>query len=218
MELKSIKTKIRYDRESRAASYKVGDKERMLELAKSKGKSKKLTRKWKGPFEVVEVISEQNLRIKACSKNGKSSIVHKNLLKRSYDRSKFPEEVPKYRSRADQTLKKAPNPSKCRYRVITANGETESASTALNESAVNESNTDSEPEESDSAESMTQSLVSGEDSDDAALNEEAETPVEFEAQTVSIPLESEDAHNMVPTEVVKKRGRPKGTTKKAMET
>jgi hypothetical protein len=81
----------------------------MLELAKSKGKYKKFMRKWKGAFEVTEVISDQNLRIKACSKNGKSSIVHKNLLKRSYDRSKLPEEIPKYRSRADETLKKAQN-------------------------------------------------------------------------------------------------------------
>ena len=85
MELKSIKTKIRYDRESRAALYKIGDKVCMLELKKSKKKSKKFTRKWKGPFEVIEVISDQNLRIKCCSKNGKSTIVHKNLLKRSYD-------------------------------------------------------------------------------------------------------------------------------------
>jgi hypothetical protein len=132
VELKSIKTKIRYDRVTRAASYKVGDKVRMLELAKSKGKSKKLTRKWKGPFEVMEVISEQNLRIKACSKNGKSLIVHKNLLKRSYDRSKLPEESPKYHSRADQTLKKAPNPSKFRYRVITATGLADATLTAPN--------------------------------------------------------------------------------------
>jgi len=161
MELKSIKTKIRYDRESRAALYKIGDKVCMLELKKSKKKSKKFTRKWKGPFEVIKVLNEQNLRIKSCSKNDKSTIVHKILLKRSYDRSKLDEDVPKYRNRADQKLKMAPN---------LARGEIESASS---ESTVDEDALRAEvnDEESDVTASETHSLTADEGSDEASHSE-----------------------------------------------
>ena len=159
------------------------------------------------------------MRIKACSKNGKSSIVHKNLLKRSYDRSKLPEEVPKFRSRADQTLKKAPNPSKCRYRVITAIGEAEESPTAPNENELSASGTESERDENDSAESDIESQNSTEASENAVSEEEPEEqPITVvDAHIIEFQQIMEEAHNLAPTEVVKTRGRPKGTTKLAIE-
>jgi len=159
------------------------------------------------------------LRIKACSKNGKISIVHKNLLKRSYDRSKLPEESPKYRSRADQTLKKAPNPSKCRYRVITAIGEADESPIAPDENELSARGTESENDENDSAESDIESQISTEASEDAGSDEEPEE----RPNTVKDALISEfqqiteEAHYLAPTEVVKARGRPIGATKLAMK-
>ena len=66
---KVSKFKFYADRNVRRVVYVVGDRVWLLNSAKKKGVSKKLSRKWTGPFSVVEVRNENNYLIKpdACA-------------------------------------------------------------------------------------------------------------------------------------------------------
>ncbi|RNA17632.1 Transposon Ty3-I Gag-Pol poly [Brachionus plicatilis] len=64
----------------RRTYYILGGRVWLLDSAKKKGLSKKLSRKWIGPFTVVEVRSENNCLIKPDNK-GKKQLVHANRLK-----------------------------------------------------------------------------------------------------------------------------------------
>ncbi|CAF1129600.1 unnamed protein product, partial [Brachionus calyciflorus] len=71
------------DRNVRRTSYILGDRVWLLNSAKKKGVSKKLSRKWTGPFTVVEVRNENNYIIKP-DKKGKRQLVRAIRLKKCF--------------------------------------------------------------------------------------------------------------------------------------
>ncbi|RNA38462.1 Retrovirus-related Pol poly from transposon [Brachionus plicatilis] len=75
------KFKFYADRNVRPADYTVGDRVWLLNDAKKKGVSKKLSRRWTGPYTVIEKMSDINYRIPPDSK-GKKKLVHVNRLKK----------------------------------------------------------------------------------------------------------------------------------------
>ena len=78
--------KIRHDRKVRAAvNYEKGSYVWLLDTQKRVGIPKKFSNRWKGPFQVEEVIDEANYKIKAL--NGKkASIVNKERLRKCFER------------------------------------------------------------------------------------------------------------------------------------
>lgn len=86
------KRKIRHDRTIRAATFKVGDFVWVLDTAKLKNVSKKLSHRWKGLYKVVGVIDENDFQVKTL--NGKKMIVvNKSKLKRCTVRKILQEEA-----------------------------------------------------------------------------------------------------------------------------
>ena len=84
-EVSVMPNKIRHDRNVRAASFAKNDFVWVLDTAKLKGISKKLSHRWKGPYKIVDVIDDANYKIKTL--NGKRSlIVNKCKLKRCFER------------------------------------------------------------------------------------------------------------------------------------
>lgn len=69
-----------YDRGLRGRPYIVGDIVMLHEPAVQRGKSRKFHRPWKGPFEVVKVISSAVYRIQHCG-HSRRKVLHFNRLK-----------------------------------------------------------------------------------------------------------------------------------------
>ena len=82
-DVKVSRFKFYADRNVRPFGYALGDRVYLLKQANKKGVSKKLSHKWKGPFTVVEVLSENNYLIRADA-NQKKQLVHANRLKRCF--------------------------------------------------------------------------------------------------------------------------------------
>lgn len=82
-EIKVEKMKFLYDRKVRGCKFIEGDRVWVKNTVVKKGKSKKLTAKWKGPYTIIRVISELDYQLKP-DKGRKLVIVHRNLLKRCY--------------------------------------------------------------------------------------------------------------------------------------
>ncbi|CAF0765363.1 unnamed protein product [Brachionus calyciflorus] len=71
------------DRNIRPAEYEVGDRVWLLKQSKKKSVSRKLSRKWKGPFTIVKKQNEHNYLIKPDG-FGKKRLVHVNKLKKCF--------------------------------------------------------------------------------------------------------------------------------------
>lgn len=83
IELNVAKSKIYYDRNVRKTEYVVGDKVWLLNSERKKGLSPKLSKSWKGPFEIIDVLGPVNYKIRML--NGKKRvIVHVNRLKKCF--------------------------------------------------------------------------------------------------------------------------------------
>jgi hypothetical protein len=78
MSLASDRQKKQYDHRANSISYQIGDKVWLTKEVKTKGRTPKLENRWVGPFEIIDVLSDLNYKIK--SKN-KIQIVHHNRLK-----------------------------------------------------------------------------------------------------------------------------------------
>jgi hypothetical protein len=76
--------KLNHDRKVRAANFELNDLVWILDPSKSPGKSKKLKKKWNGPFRITAIINDVDYMIKPANRNGKSRIVHQNLLKKCF--------------------------------------------------------------------------------------------------------------------------------------
>ena len=77
--------KIQHDRKTRAAIFEVDDYVWVLDTAKLKGVSKKLSNRYKGPYKIVTVIDDANYKVKTI--NGKkTTIVNKARMKRCFPR------------------------------------------------------------------------------------------------------------------------------------
>ncbi len=73
-----LTNKKQYDKNSSISEYKVGDKV----LLTNEQRLTKLHHPFIGPFEITEIISDVNVKIK---KNGKDSIVHMNRIKKFFE-------------------------------------------------------------------------------------------------------------------------------------
>ena len=58
------KSKLRFDRNVRAAKFELTDLVWVLDTTKKVGKSAKLMRKWKGPYEIIGKINGNTYEIK----------------------------------------------------------------------------------------------------------------------------------------------------------
>jgi hypothetical protein len=81
-----IPHKIRHDRKVRAATtYEKGSYVWLLVSKQRKGIPKKFSNRWRGPFQVEQVIDEANYKIKALTEK-KSSIVNKERIRKCFKR------------------------------------------------------------------------------------------------------------------------------------
>lgn len=78
---KAAERQEKYQKKSRIKDIQIGDLVFIRDLATQIGIAKKLTRKWKGPYRVLEKNSPVNFTVKAPGKH-KSIRVHSNLLKK----------------------------------------------------------------------------------------------------------------------------------------
>ena len=69
-----------YDLKRFQNNYKVGDQVLLFMPAVKKGKNKNLSRKWTGPYRIVEVLSDVLFRIRL-NNQAKDKYVHHNRLK-----------------------------------------------------------------------------------------------------------------------------------------
>ncbi len=77
--------KIRHDRNVRAALFQKNDYAWILDTAKLKGVSKKLSNRWKGPYRITDVIDDANFKVRTI--NGKKTlVVNKCKLRRCFER------------------------------------------------------------------------------------------------------------------------------------
>lgn len=70
-----------YDKNINSSDYNIGDKVYLLNEQVGKGKSKKLTQNYAGPYEVIEKLSPVNYNILV---KNKKLLVHTNRLKRAF--------------------------------------------------------------------------------------------------------------------------------------
>jgi hypothetical protein len=75
--------KIRHDRKVRACTFEVGDFVWVRDTTTTKGKIKKLSARWKGPYVVITKISEAVYKLKNCETN-RSITVNKCRLQRCF--------------------------------------------------------------------------------------------------------------------------------------
>lgn len=83
------KTKAQYDRNRRASPYSVGDKvmyKRFVPSNKAKKISNKLTQIWRGPFTIIQVVNEVNIKIQLDSDPEQVRVVHVSQVKKYYER------------------------------------------------------------------------------------------------------------------------------------
>jgi len=79
--------KIRHDRNVYAAKFERGDLVWLAVKDNKTGKTKKLRRKWKGPYEILNESKEGPYQIRlTTSKNGAKQTVNRDLLKRCFMR------------------------------------------------------------------------------------------------------------------------------------
>jgi hypothetical protein len=76
--------KFYYDRKSRAANYNIGDLVLLKDVTVKPGTAAKFKKNWKGPYKVIEKVTDLDYKIKQVNKRGKSLIVHVNRLKTFY--------------------------------------------------------------------------------------------------------------------------------------
>ena len=84
-DVKIKKFKFFHDRKVHSASYDIGDLVWLEDLTPKVGLSRKLRKKWKGPFKIIEVIKPVNYKIKPVGK-GRAQIVNVIHLKRCFSK------------------------------------------------------------------------------------------------------------------------------------
>lgn len=80
--MEKVRTKEQYDKRNNPLDLQIGDKVWLLNM-KNKGKGTKLQAMYIGPYDVTELTSDVNVKIKI---ENMAQIVHKNLLKRHVGR------------------------------------------------------------------------------------------------------------------------------------
>ena len=78
------RNKARYDKERPFSPYSVGDLVWLHVSAVKPGRTKKFASQWKGPYTIMDRISEVNYKIKLVGSSTKATIVHHNQLKSNY--------------------------------------------------------------------------------------------------------------------------------------
>lgn len=93
------KYKEHYDKKQRFKAYTIGDFVYLHDPTSKRGPRRKFAKTWKGPFEIIEVISDFNYKIRL--KNGEQLIVHFNRLKHSKTKDSKPRRAVKPLSQSD---------------------------------------------------------------------------------------------------------------------
>ncbi len=84
-----------YNKTTNERNWKKGELVAFKVTVVEEGKSKKLARPWKGPYEITEIIGKENLRIKSLNNKQEEHRVHVNRVKPwigEYHPSEHPEE------------------------------------------------------------------------------------------------------------------------------
>lgn len=80
------KNKLRFDRKVRAANFEVTDLVWILDTTKKVGKSSKLARKWKGPYEILGKINGYTYEVKPKFVRGKKLVVNQCRMAKCFTR------------------------------------------------------------------------------------------------------------------------------------
>jgi hypothetical protein len=82
--VRTNKSKLNYDRKTRAANFTVGDQVLLRDVTTKVGRNKKLSFKYTGPFKVIGHSNGVNYTIKGNGTKGRRMLVHVNRLKKWY--------------------------------------------------------------------------------------------------------------------------------------
>ncbi len=64
------RNKVLHDRRVRAANFEMTDQVWLLDTAVTKGKTAKLSRRWKGPYKIMKKVNESTYNIRPVSGRG----------------------------------------------------------------------------------------------------------------------------------------------------
>jgi len=78
------RSKLNYDRKVTATNFELEDQVWVLDPSLKPGESKKFTRKWKGPYQIVARINDVNYYVKPVEGKGKKLVIHRNRLKECF--------------------------------------------------------------------------------------------------------------------------------------
>jgi len=85
-DLSMDKNKLRFDRNVRAANFEVTDLVWVLDTTTTVGKTSKLARKWKGPYEILAKINGNTYEVKPKYVRGKKLVMNQSRLAKCFTR------------------------------------------------------------------------------------------------------------------------------------
>ena len=85
------RNKTRYDKHGFFSPYAIGDLVWLHVPAVKPGRTKKFASQWRGPYTVIDKLSDANFRIQLVGSSAKSLVVHHNRMKLCYG---IPQQVP----------------------------------------------------------------------------------------------------------------------------
>ena len=85
------RNKKRYDKHGLFSPYSIGDLIWLHVPAVKPGRTKKFALQWRGPYTVIDKLSDTNYRIQLVGSSAKSLVVHHNRMKLCYG---IPQQVP----------------------------------------------------------------------------------------------------------------------------
>lgn len=82
-----VKRNIQYNKKTRERNFVLGDLVYLKDLSSTIGVSKKLAKRWKGPYRVIEITGPVNYRIRKVNSR-EEQVVHVNRLKKYYEKER----------------------------------------------------------------------------------------------------------------------------------
>jgi len=80
------RNKVLHDRRVRAANFEITDQVWLLDTAVTKGKTAKLSRRWKGPYKIMKKVNESTYNIRPVSGRGKHLVANQCGLQKCFTR------------------------------------------------------------------------------------------------------------------------------------
>jgi transposase InsO family protein len=85
-DLRMQRNKVLHDRRVRAANFEITDQVWLLDTAVTKGKTAKLSRRWKGPYKIMKKVNESTYNIRPVSGRGKHLVANQCRLQKCFTR------------------------------------------------------------------------------------------------------------------------------------